>query len=98
MDVLGKNGKPLRGAAKQSSLAKRFGATWNKEDVDITVASFDCRIDSLEKRIKYLPLTAIAALFLGCAAGKLFKPDLVAVAIGSTSAGAGMAITISRQN
>lgn len=98
MDILDKKGKPLRGAARQSFLAKRFGATWNNEDVDITVTSFDGRISSLERRIKYLPLTAIAALFLGCAAGKIFKPDLVAVAIGCASAGAGMAIVVSRQN
>jgi hypothetical protein len=98
MEILDRNGKPLHGAAKQAVLSKRYGLNgWNPDEVTISIVSFEDRIRRLERRIKYLPVTVVCALFLGCAVGKIVKPDLVAVAIGCGSAGAGMAVAISRQ-
>ncbi len=97
-DFVDKNGNPLRGAAKQAVLNKRYGLNgWSREETEITILALDDRICRIERRTKYVPVAVVCALFLGCAAGKLIKPDLVAVAIGCGSAGVGMVAAISRQ-
>lgn len=95
MEVLGKNGKPLHGAAKQAVLKKQLA--WQDDEVEISLFSITDRVSRLERQTKYLPLTIIAALFFGCAAGKFIKPDLAVLAVGCGGAGAGMMIAISRQ-
>jgi hypothetical protein len=94
MEILDKNGNFLRGAAKQAFLKKRG---WKTEDLELTILSLDDRIDRLERRTKNLPVIVIADLIFGCFAGKLIKPDLVAIAIGGGTAGVGMAVAIARQ-
>lgn len=95
MEIVGKNGKPLHGAAKQAVLKKQL--VWQDEEVGISLLSITDRVFRLERQTKYLPLTVIAALFFGCAAGKFIKPDLAVLAVGCGGAGAGMMIAISRQ-
>ncbi|MCC3405201.1 MAG: hypothetical protein JGK17_06315 [Microcoleus sp. PH2017_10_PVI_O_A] len=93
--LIGKNGKPLHGAAKQAVLNKHLG--WQNDEIGVTLLSVTDRITKLERRTKYLPITVIAALFFGCAAGKFLKPDLAVLAVGCGSAGAGMTVAIARQ-
>ena len=93
--LIGKNGKPLYGAAKQAVLNKNF--QWQTDETGILLLSMTDRVTRLERQTKYLPLTVIAALFLGCAAGKFVKPDLAVLAVGCGAAGAGMAVAIARQ-
>lgn len=95
MEILGKNGKPLHGAAKQAVIKKQL--TWQNDEIEVFLLSITDRVFRLERRTKYLPLTVIAALFFGCAAGKFLKPDLAVLAVGCGGAGAGMMIAISRQ-
>ena len=95
MELTGKNGKPLHGAAKQAVLNKHF--SWQTDETGILLMSMTDRVTRLERQTKYLPLTVIAALFLGCAAGKFVKPDLAVLAVGCGAAGAGMAVSIARQ-
>lgn len=90
-----KNGKPLHGAAKQAVLNKHFA--WQTDETGILLLSVTDRITRLERQTKYLPLIVIAALFLGCAAGKFLKPDLAVLAVGCSAAGAGMIVAIARQ-
>ena len=95
MGITGKNGKPLHGAAKQAVLNKHFA--WQNDEIGITLLSTNDRITRLERQTKYLPLTVIAALFLGCAGGKFLNPNLATLAVGCGAAGVGMAVAISRQ-
>jgi hypothetical protein len=94
MEILDKNGNLLRGAAKQAFLKKRG---WQIEDLELTIISLNDRTERLERRTKNLPVLVIAALVFGCFAGKLIKPDLVAIAMGGGAAGVGMAVAIARQ-
>jgi hypothetical protein len=94
--ITDKNGKPLHGAAKQAVLNKRLG--WQNDEIGVTLLSANDRITKLERQTKYLPITVIAALFLGCAAGKFLKPDLAALAVGCGGAGVGMTVAIARQS
>lgn len=96
MNLIDKNGKLLHGAAKQAVLNKHFA--WQNDEIGISLLSVTDRVARLERQTKYLPLTVIAALFLGCVAGKFLKPDLAVLAVGCGSAGAGMMISIARQN
>ena len=95
MELTGKNGKPLHGAAKQAVLNKHF--SWQTDETGILLMSMTDRVTRLERQTKYLPLTVIAALFLGCAAGKFLKPNLAVLAVGCGAAGAGMMVAIARQ-
>ena len=95
MQITDKNGKPLYGAAKQAVLNKHLG--WQNDEIGVTLLSNCDRITRLERQTKYLPLTVIAALFLGCAAGKFLKPDLAVLAMGCGGAGMGMVVAIARQ-
>ncbi|MEG4915757.1 hypothetical protein [Microcoleus sp. B7-D4] len=95
MEILGKNGKPLHGAAKQAVLNKRL--VWYNDETEICFTSIFDRISRIERQTKYLPIAVIVALFVGCAAGKFLKPDLAALAVGCGGAGAGMMLAISRQ-
>lgn len=95
VDLTDKNGKQLHGAAKQAVLNKYLG--WQNDEIGVSLTSVTDRLSRLERQTKYLPLTVIAALFLGCAAGKFLKPDLVVLAVGCGGAGAGVIIAITRQ-
>jgi len=95
MEVLGKNGKPLHGAAKQAVLKKQL--VWQDEEVGISLLSITDRVFRLERQAKCWPLTVIAALFFGCGAGKIVKPDLAVLAVGCAGASAGAIIAIERQ-
>lgn len=94
MEVLGKNGKPLYGAAKQAMLRKQLA--WQDDEIEVFLVSVDDRISRLERQTKYLPIAVIVALFVGCATGKLIKPDLAVMAVGCAGAGAGMMTAIAR--
>lgn len=95
IDLTDKNGKPLHGAAKQAVISKYLG--WQKDELDITFGSLSDRVSRIERQAKYLPITVIVALFVGCAAGKIIKPDLAVMAIGCAGGGVGMALVLSRQ-
>ncbi|MEG4529877.1 hypothetical protein [Microcoleus sp. D2_18a_D3] len=95
MKFLDKNGKPLHGAAKEAVLKKQL--TWQNDEIEVSLLSITDRVSRLERQTKYLPLTVVVALFVGCAAGKFVKPDLAVLAVGCGGAGAGMMIAISRQ-
>lgn len=96
MAILSKNGKPLYGAAKEAVL-KKTQLGWQNDEIEVSLLSITDRLARLERQTKYLPLTVVAALFFGCAAGKFIKPDLAVLAVGCGGAGAGMMIAISRQ-
>ncbi|MEG4795713.1 hypothetical protein QUA69_11405 [Microcoleus sp. LAD1_D1] len=93
--MLGKNGKPLYGAAKQAVLKKQL--VWQNDEVELYLTSIADRVSRLERQTKYLPITVIVALFLGCTAGKFLKPDLAVLAVACGGAGAGAMIAIARQ-
>jgi hypothetical protein len=67
------------------------------KDLELIILSLNDRTERLERRTKNLPVMVIAALVFGCFAGKLAKPDLIAIAIGGGAAGVGMAVMIARQ-
>jgi len=68
MNLTDKNGRPLHGAAKQAVLNKHFA--WQADEIGIVLLSVTDRITRIERQTRYLPLAVMAALLLGCAAGK----------------------------
>src|ERR671932_660979 len=96
MEITGKNGKPLYGAAKEAALRKQSRTNWyNEEEVSILFQSFDERIARIELRQRYAPITLIAALIVGCIFGTVVKPNLAAVVVGAGAAG--LVVSVSRQ-
>ncbi|MEG4251094.1 hypothetical protein [Microcoleus sp. Pol10D4] len=95
MEVLSKNGKPLYGAAKQAVLKQQLA--WQHDEIEVSLLSITDRVSRLERQTKHLPIAVIVALFVGCAAGKILKPDLAVLAVGCGGAGAGMMVAIARQ-
>lgn len=95
-----KNGNLLHGAAKEAvlnKLAKEGKILYIPTDEGIMLASATDRIDKLERQLKYLPIATIFALVLGCGVGKFLKPDLFAVAVGGSAAGAALGVANKRQ-
>jgi hypothetical protein len=94
--VIGKNGKPLYGAAKEAVLRKQERNNWHsEEEVAIFFQALDSRIIKLELRQKYASLTLVVALIVGCVFGTILKPDWAVIAVGGGVAG--LVISICRQ-
>lgn len=93
MKIIGKNGKPLYGAAKEAVLRKLSRDNWhNEEEVAILFQSLNERIVQLERRQRYAPITLVAALIVGCAFGTVIKPNLASIVVGAGAAGLVLAI------
>jgi hypothetical protein len=100
MNLIDKNGNLLHGAAREAvllKLAKEKNISYVLTDEAIILASAIDRIDRLERQLKYLPISVILALVVGCGVGKFLKPDLFAIAVGGSAAGATLGIANKRQ-
>lgn len=92
--IMGKNGKPLYGAAKEAVIRKQSQSNWhNEEEAAILFQSLDERLVQLERRQRQAPLAIVMALVAGCAFGSIVKPNLAAIVVGAGAAGLVVAIT-----